>query len=77
MGWKSPQPGREASVPSLSHALCFLSLSESTDNLADPSSAQNYEDFRIRNGTGRGEGRGTVDWEGEDKYEFLVHLVYT
>lgn len=46
VGWKSPQPGREAFKPPLSHALCFLSLSDSTDSLADPSSAQNYWDFR-------------------------------
>lgn len=63
--WKSPQPGREALMPSLSHALCFLSLSESTDNLADP---RIMGILGIRNGAGRrGGGGGGAQWIGRER----------
>lgn len=54
---KAHSPGREAPLPSLTSSA--LSLSGSTANLAGPSSAHNYEDFRNR----RDGWKGMGGWE--------------
>lgn len=53
---KARGPGREAPLPSLTSSV--LCPSESTENLAGPSSAQNYGDFKDLRGGGGGWGNG-------------------